>query len=53
MRSLVVIFGLIAWAASVKAFTPITTSGILNDPTKPIVPVFDIMPATVPMTARP
>ena len=53
ITSLVVIFGLTACAASVKAFTPITTSGILKDPRKPIVPVFDIMPAIVPITARP
>ena len=27
--------------------------GILNEPTNPITPVFDIMPAIVPVTARP
>ena len=30
-----------------------TTSGILKDPRKPIVFVLDIMPAIVPITARP
>ena len=32
MTSLVVIFGLTACADKVNEFTPITTSGILNDP---------------------